>query len=205
MKTNKINDKNIIEYETELSQYNRKTLDIEKFKIYIREKNRINHILFGFYRKELFRKLKLGRYINTKRNEQKMINQFKKTFGNPEETIICIGDWEQRKQMKYKEPTFGKGMRILFRKKNYKVYLVDEFRSSCKCSNCKKKVCEKFRVRQHPNKKKDELHLVHGLLRYKSGYGLWNRDRNGSSNIYKIELKAINKLERPSYLCRESN
>jgi hypothetical protein len=205
MKTNKINNKNIIEYETELSQYNRKTLDIEKFKIYIKEKNRINHILFGFYRKELFRKLKLGRYINTKKNEQKMINQFKKTFGNPEETIICIGDWEQRKQMKYKEPTLGKGMRTLFRKNNYKVYLVDEFRSSCKCSNCEGGVCEKFRVRQHPNKKKDELRLVHGLLRCKSGCGLWNRDRNGSSNIYKIAEKAINKLERPSYLCRESN
>jgi transposase len=205
MKTNKINNKSIIEYETELSQYNRKTLDIEKFKIYIREKNRINHILFGFYRKELFRKLKLGRYINTKRNEQKMINQFKKTFGNPEETIICIGDWEQRKQMKYKEPTLGKGMRTLFRKNNYNVYLVDEFRSSCKCSNCEGGICEKFRVRQHPNKKKDELRLVHGLLRCKSGCGLWNRDRNGSSNIYKIALKAINKLERPSYLCRESN
>jgi hypothetical protein len=205
MKTNKINNKNIIEYETELSQYNRKTLDIEKFKIYIREKNRINHILFGFYRKELFRKLKLGRYINTKRNEQKMINQFKKTFGNPEETIICIGDWEQRKQMKYKEPTLGKGMRTLFRKNNYNVYLVDEFRSSCKCSNCEGGICEKFRVRKHPNKKKDELRLVHGLLRCKSGCGLWNRDRNGSSNIYKIAEKAINKLERPSYLCRESN
>ena len=205
MKTNKINDKNIIEYETELSQYNRKTLDIEKFKIYIREKNRINNILFGFYRKELFRKLKLGRYINTKRNEQKMINQFKKTFGNPEETIICIGDWEQRKQMKYKEPTLGKGMRTLFRKNNYNVYLIDEFRSSCKCSNCEGGICEKFRVRQHPNKKKDELRLVHGLLRCKSGCGLWNRDRNGSSNIYKIALKAVNKLERPSYLCRESN
>ena len=202
MKTNKINNKNISEYETELSQYNRKTLDIEKFKIYIREKNRINHILFGFYRKELFRKLKLGRYINTKRNEQKMINQFNKTFGNPEETIICIGDWEQRKQMKYKEPTLGKGMRTLFRKNNYKVYLVDEFRSSCKCSNCKGGICEKFRVRKHPNKKKDELRLVHGLLRCKSGCGLWNRDRNGSSNIYKIAEKAINKLERPSYLCR---
>jgi hypothetical protein len=205
MKNKKINNKNIIEYETELSQYNRKTLYIEKFKIYIREKNRINHILFGFYRKEVFRKLKLGRYINTKRNEQKMINQFKKTFGNPEETIICIGDWEQRKQMKYKEPTLGKGMRTLFRKNNYKVYLVDEFRSSCKCSNCEGGVCEKFRVRQHPNKKKDELRLVHGLLRCKSGCGLWNRDRNGSSNIYKIAEKAINKLERPSYLCRESN
>ena len=74
-----------------------------------------------------------------------------------------------------------------------------------KCSNCNGGVCEKFRVRKHPNKKKDELRLIHGLLRCKSGCGLWNRDRNGSSNIYKISKNAINKLERPSYLCRETN
>ena len=73
-----------------------------------------------------------------------------------------------------------------------------------KCSNCNGGVCEKFRVRKHPNKKKDELRLIHGLLRCKSGCGLWNRDRNGSSNIYKIAKNAINKLERPSYLCRET-
>jgi hypothetical protein len=205
MKTNKINDKTVIEYETELSHYNRKTLDITRFKEYLQAKNRINHTLFGFYRKELFRKLKFGRHINTKRNEQNMINQFKKTFGNPDEVVICIGDWEQRKQMKYKEPTLGKGMRTLFRKNNYKVFLVDEFRTSCKCSNCDGGVCEKFRARKHPNKKKDELRLIHGLLRCKSGCGLWNRDRNGSSNIYKIAKNAINKLERPSYLCRETS
>ena len=204
MKTNKIHEKTVIEYETELSHYNRKTLDITKFKEYLQAKNRINHTLFGFYRKELFRKLKFGRHINTKRNEQKMINQFKKAFGNPDEVVICIGDWEQRKQMKYKEPTLGKGMRTLFRKNNYQVFLVDEFRTSCKCSNCDGGVCEKFRVRKHPNKKKDELRLIHGLLRCKSGCGLWNRDRNGSSNIYKISKNAINKLERPSYLCRET-
>ena len=51
-------------------------------------------------------------------------------YGNPENVVICIGDWEQRKQMKYKEPTLGIGMRSLLRKNNYKVYLVDEFRSS---------------------------------------------------------------------------
>jgi hypothetical protein len=209
MKTNKINDqgtsKSIIDYETELSHYNKKTLDITKFKEYIQEKNRINHILFGFYKKELFRKLKFGRYINTKRNEQKMINEFKKTFGSYEDTVICIGDWEQRNQMKYKEPTLGKGMRTLFRKNNYKVFLVDEFRTSCKCSNCEGGICEKFRIRQHPNKQKDEIRLIHGLLRCKSGCGLWNRDRNGSSNIYRIANNAINKLERPSYLCRETS
>lgn len=216
MKTNKIEGKTIIEYETELSHYNRKSLQITKYKEYLQEKNRINHILFQFYRKELFRKLKFGKYINIKRNEQKMISNFKKIFGNPEDVVICIGDWEQKKQMKYKEPTLGKGIRTLFRKNNYTVFLVDEFRTSCKCSNCNGGVCEKFRVRKNPRPKPkknilgkeikyDEMRLIHGLLRCKSGCGLWNRDRNGSSNIYKIAKNAINNIERPSYLCRETS
>ena len=204
MKYNKIEEKTIIEYETELSHYNRKTLNIGKFKEYLQAKNRINHILFGFYRKQLFRKLKFSSYINTKRNEQKMICEFKKTFGNPNDVVICIGDWEQKQQMKYKEPTLGKGMRTLFRKNNYRVYLVDEFRTSCKCSNCNGGICEKFMVRENPDKRKDDLRLIHGLLRCQSGCGLWNRDRNGSSNIYKIAYNAIHKMERPSYLCRET-
>jgi len=205
MKTNKIQGKSVIEYETELSLYNRKTLCIDKFKAYINEKNRINHILFDFYAKHLFRKLKFGRHINIKRNEQKMISDFRKMYGNPDEVVICIGDWEQRQQMKYKEPTLGIGMRSLLRKNNYKVYLVDEFRSSCKCSKCDGGVCEKFMVRENPKPNKDDMRLVHGLLRCKSGCGSWNRDRNGSSNIYKIAYQAIHKLERPSYLCRTSN
>jgi len=88
-----------------------------------------------------------------KRNEQKMISNFKKMYGNPDEVVICIGDWEQRKQMKYKEPTLGKGIRTLFRKNNYKVFLVDEFRTSCKCSNCDGGVCEKFRFGKNPRPK----------------------------------------------------
>jgi hypothetical protein len=205
MKTNKIQGKSVVEYETELSLYNRKTLCIDKFKSYITEKNRINHMLFDFYEKDLFRKLKFGRHINIKRNEQKMISNFKKMYGNPEDVVICIGDWEQRKQMKYKEPTLGKGMRSLLRKNNYKVYLVDEFRSSCKCSKCDGGVCEKFMVRKNPRPNKDDMRLVHGLLHCKNGCGEWNRDRNGSSNIYKIAYQAIYGLERPGYLCRTSN
>lgn len=203
MKTNKIQGKSVIEYETELSLYNRKTLCIDKFKAYINEKNRINHLLFDFYAKQLFRKLKFGRHINIKRSEQKMISDFRKTYGNPDEVVICIGDWEQRQQMKYKEPTLGIGMRSLFRKNKYKVYLVDEFRSSCKCSKCDGGVCEKFMVRKNPRPNKDDMRLVHGLLHCKNGCGEWNRDRNGSSNIYKIAHQAIYGLERPSYLCRE--
>lgn len=205
MKTNKIQGKSVIDYETELSLYNRKTLCMDKFKAYINEKNRINHILFDFYAKHLFRKLKFGRHINIKRNEQKMISDFRKMYGNPDEVVICIGDWEQRQQMKYKEPTLGIGMRSLLRKNKYKVYLVDEFRSSCKCSKCDGGVCEKFMVRKNPRPNKDDMRLVHGLLHCKNGCGEWNRDRNGSSNIYKIAYQAIYGMKRPSYLCRTSN
>ena len=200
-----LDGKTIIEYETELSIYNRKTLHIDKFKEYLQAKNKLNHLLFGFYRKEIFRKLKMSAYINTKRTEQKMIQQFQDKFGKPDETIICIGDWEQRKQMKFKEPTIGIGMRTLFRKRGYQVYLVDEFRTSCRCSNCNGGICEKFKVGNHPNPKKEEMRLIHGLLRCKNGCGLWNRDRNGASNIYKIAYQAIHKLERPTYLCRETS
>jgi len=205
MKTKSINGKTVMEHETELSHYNRKTLQIGNFKEYIHAKNRMNNELFDFYAKELFRKLKFGKYINVKRNELKMLRNFKTMYGGPDDTIICIGDWEQKKQMKFKEPSLGKGIRTLFRKNNYKVFLVDEFRTSCRCSKCDGGICEKFMVRKSPRPNKDDVRLVHGLLRCKSGCGSWNRDRNGSSNIYKIAYQAINNLERPSYLCRETS
>ena len=202
MKHHKVDGKNIYEYETELSHYNRKTLDVTKFKEYLTVKNRMNYFIASFYQNTLFRKLKFNSYINTKKSEQKMICNFRKIFGTPEDVVICIGYWEQRKQMKYKEPTIGVGMRTLFRKNGYKVYLVDEYRTSCKCSKCDGGICEKFMVRENPKPKKTDIRLVWGLLRCKNGCGTWNRDRNSASNIYKIAYNAIHNVARPSYLCR---
>ena len=60
-----------------------------------------NNIILGMKTNKIQGKLKFGRHINIKRNEQKMMSEFKKMYGNPENVVICIGDWEQRKQMKY--------------------------------------------------------------------------------------------------------
>lgn len=204
-KKEKIDGKTIIEYETELSKLNRKTLIIKDFKEYIKNKSEINNKLYTFYEKYIFRKLKLNGYINRKKNEQKLINNFKKIFGNPEETIVIFGDFEQKQHMKYKEPIKGKGMRTLFRQNNYKTYLVDEFRTSCMCSICKTEIgrCEKFQIRENPKPYKSCNILVHGLIKCKTCLGVWNRDVNGATNIYRIAKNAINGLERPNYLCRE--
>ena len=206
-----IDGKTIIEWETELSLYNSKTLDIDKYSTYIEIKNRINARLFVFYEQFIFRKLQLNSYLNTVKSEQKLINNFKRIFGKPDDVIVAIGDFEQRNNRKYFEPTMGKGFRTLFRKYGYKVFLVDEFRTSCKCSECElddlpnnkhRGRCYNFKWRKSPKPKKTHQVIVHGVLKCKTCGAIWNRDENGSRNIYKIAYDAINGYDRPEFLCR---
>lgn len=197
--------KTIIEWETELSKLNKKTLDITKFKEYIQKKSEINGLLFPFYEKYIFRKLRLQSYRNTKKSEQKMLNNFKRIFGSEKDVVVCFGDYEQKKHMKFKEATKGKGMRTLFRKAGFQTYLVDEFRTSCRCSKCEIGICKKTMVRENPKPFRSGNVLVHGLICCKNGCGYWNRDVNGATNIYKIAFNAINNKARPSYLSRSKN
>lgn len=202
LKQEKIDGKTITEHETELSKLNHKTLVIKDFKKYIQKKCEMNTKLFTFYEKYIFRKLKLNSFLNRKKSEQRMIAKFQKIFGKPEDVVIGIGDWEQKKQMKYKEPTIGIGIRKIFKQNKYKVYLVDEFRTSCKCSKCKGGACEKFIMRKNPKPNKDNLTMVHGALSCKNCNVVWNRDCNGATNIFKIAYASIHEKERPKYLCR---
>jgi hypothetical protein len=198
-----LKDKKVTKLETKMSKYNKKTLNYTKFKIYIKKKNKVNTKLCKFYENYIFRKLKLNSYINRLKSEQRLIKRFKKIFGEPKDTIVCIGDWEQKRHRKFKEPTKGIGFRTMFRKNGFKVYLVDEFRTSCKCSNCEGGDCSKFKKIRNPKPDaKTNSILSHGLLLCKKGCGLWNRDENSARNIYRIAKNAINRIERPMYLNR---
>jgi transposase len=99
--------------------------------------------------------------------------------------------------MKYKEPIKVKSMRMLFRQNNYKLYLVDEFRTSCMCSICKNEIgrCEKFQIRENPKPYKSGNILVHGFISCKNCSNVWNRDVNGATNIYRIDKNTVNGLK----------
>ena len=92
-------------------------------------------------------------------------------YGTPDNTIVCIGDWEQRKHRKFKDPIKGLGFRKMFRKSGFRVYLVDEFRTSCKCSNCEGGECSKFREIRNPKPTKNNSFLSYGLLLCKKDCG----------------------------------
>ena len=201
-----VDGKTITEWENLISKHDHKSVDITNFSDYIRIKLEVITKIRDFYLSKIWRKLKLSRYWNVKRSEFWMMARFEKIFGPPRDTVIGIGDWEQKRHRKFKEPTKGKGFRNVFRKHGYKVYLVDEFRTSCQCSHCQSDgaKCEKFRVRRDPNSKKSDedrhSRLVHGLLRCKICDRLWNRDANSAINILKITKMIISHGDRPEYL-----
>lgn len=206
----------IKETENLLCYHDSKSCIYERTYDYIHMKNIINRKLFKFYSTPIFRKLKWYGYINRQRSESKMINAFKKKIGGPEKTLICFGDWEQRKHMRYKEPTKGKGFRKLFRKAGYSLYLIDEYNTSKKYISTGTDM-KKFRIRKNPkydrsNPKSKPTKLCHGLLRCKcelnansDKYVLMNRDLNGSLNIRKKAIIILKNEEFPEYFKRKQN
>lgn len=139
-----------------------------------------------------------------------MMNRFKTVFGDPVNTVVLMGDFEQRQHMKFKEPTKGKSIRNTFKTFGYELYLVDEFRTSCK-SFVNGNDAETFLLKSNPRPFREGIIKCHGLLRSKiftnekSGdekYVLLNRDFNGSMNILKKGKCIIDGEEIPTYLSR---
>lgn len=201
-KNTTIEGKTIKEYEAELSKFNKKSVNFDSFKKYVEARNEIYKTIHSFYEQKVFTRLRWYSYINRQKTEARFMNRFKSIYGDPTQTIVYIGDWEQFKHRMFKEPVKGKGFRKLFRKFGYIVLLVDEFRTSCRCAKCDGE-CVTFRKCQNPRPwKKEEVITRHGLLKCKSCGRLWNRDENGSLNLYRIVKDTLDGKGRPEILRR---
>ena len=204
-KFTEIDSLSVKEWETVLSACKKKTCNFQEFKEYLELKLPITFKLSEFYSSFIFRKLRWNGYMNRQRSEDKMLNQFEEKFGGPQDMIIVIGDWEQHKHMRGREPTKGKGMRKVLRKRGYKVFLVDEHKTSCTCHNCHGRTEKFLKCQSKKKKSKGKNITVHGLLRCQSLHEcrtLWNRDVNGALNIRMLGLKAIHEEIRPGAFCR---
>jgi hypothetical protein len=209
----RIEGQTVTQWETQLSQYNHKTLDFDKFQQYVKQKNLIISKLLQFYSAFIYRKLRFNGHINQQKSEAQFINRFKQLFGPPDVVVIGIGDYEQFRHRKFKEPVKGKGFRKMFRRAGYKnVYLIDEHKTSCKCHNCGDIVkgdeivggnCQTFRICKNPRPwRREENVKRHGLLMCQTCQKLWCRDTNASLNIWEIMNASQNGKERPRYLQR---
>jgi len=207
-----INEKSVKELETILSSLNSKTCNYDKFKTYCIEKNKVNYQLYSHYEQRCFRKFKLNSFTNTQKSENKMIQNFQNKYGNPEETIFVMGDYDKGDyHMKGKEPVICKKFRRIFSNAGYKTFLVNEFRTSKLCNCCNEEL-ENFleRPSQKPKlKKENKTEICHGLLRCQSvkhkSEIFHNRDKNAVQNMLNIVKSVLRTGKRPEIFCREVN
>jgi len=96
----------IIEKETQLSFQNSKSVNYEKFKMYLVEKNKLNKETIEFYKRDTWRKMKFRQYSYGKKSIDTFLNKIKETFG--ENILIGYGNWSRDTQMKFFMSTIKK-------------------------------------------------------------------------------------------------
>ena len=184
--------KGIIEKETQLSFQNSKSVDYEKFKMYLIEKDKLNKETIEFYKRDTWRKMKFRQYSYGKKSVDIFLNKIKETFG--ENILIGYGNWSRSTQMKHFMPTMNKGLRKLIHKK-YDTITINECNTSKKCCDCNND------LEYHKDK---EGKKVFRLLVCSNCVSCENkkivfrtRDANSSINIMKLTQSWIEKQERP--------
>ena len=195
------------EIEGKLSDYNSKTVDFNKFKNFIKTKNKINSDLFINYEKIIWRKYNWKTFISKQKSEIKLVNNIKNKFESKDSKICLLyGNWNRQSCMKYSKPTPKIGIKRLL-KRHFDLYNIDEYNTSKKCHFCDSNM-EKFMKRRKLNTKtnKEEERMVHGLLRCKNvtcnelckgKNRIMNRDIGGALNIHEIGEEYIMYKTRP--------
>ena len=181
----------IIEKETQLSFQNSKSVDYEKFKMYLVEKNKLNKETIEFYKRDTWRKMKFRQYSYGKKSVDTFLNKIKATFG--ENLLIGYGNWSRDTQMKFFMPTMNKGLRKLIHKK-YDTITINECNTSKKCCDCYKDL-EYYKDKE--NKKVFRLLVCSNCVSCENKKIVFRtRDANSSINILKLTKYWIEKQTR---------
>jgi hypothetical protein len=182
----------IIEKETHLSLQNSKSVDYDKFKTYLIEKDKLNKETSKFYKREVWRKMKFRQYSYGKKSIDTFLNKIKETFG--ENILIGYGNWSRSTQMKHFIPTMNKGLRKLIHKK-YDTITINECNTSKKCCDCNKDL-EYYKDKE--GKKVFRLLKCSNCVSCENKQTVFRtRDANSSINIMKLTSCWIEKQERP--------
>jgi hypothetical protein len=184
---------NIIEKETHLSSQNSKSVDYEKFKKYLVEKNKLNKETTEFYKRDVWRKMKFRQYSYSKKSMDKFLNKIKETFGD--NILIGYGNWSRSTQMKHFMPTMNKGLRKQIHKK-YDTITINECNTSKKCCECNNDLSY---YKNSDGNKQFRLLVCFECVRPQVKQTVFRtRDANSAINIMNITKCWIEKQERPA-------
>jgi hypothetical protein len=183
---------NIVEKETHSSFKNSKSVNYEKFKEYLVEKDKLNKETFDFYQRDVWRKMKFRQYSYGKKSIDTFLNKIKETFGD--NILIGYGNWSRSTQMKHFMPTMNKGLRNQIHKK-YDTITINECNTSKKCCECNNDLSY---YRHSDGNKQFRLLVCSECVRPQVKQTVFKtRDANSAINIMNLTKCWIEKQERP--------
>jgi len=197
---------NIIEVETELSDYNSKSTSISDYTMYCSKKLEINQRLEHLYSDKKFRQYKFYNYICRERRYSKLLDELEKEYGS--DAVLIYGDASVGVNMRNYISTPNITIKRKL-KQRFTVLSIDEFRTSCINCHTHERQRENFKYKDTKNKTRS----LHSVLTYKmenNRLGCINRDLNAVRNIryiynyYLDYLRGINKEKRPLIFSREN-
>ncbi|KAG2191956.1 hypothetical protein INT47_004739 [Mucor saturninus] len=163
-----------------------------------------------------FRKLKFSSKLYFDKNDAQLVRKLNNKFGS--NTTLILGNWSAP-NVKYQEPTRNKGLIDMLKKNGFKLYLIDEYKTSSFCPACESPL-EKFKTIVNPRpyqRRKMSTITCHGLLRCKNiacyrkmedtsgivARRMWNRDLAATLNFKKILNHLRETGKRPALFSRE--
>lgn len=192
-------DIKILEGEKILNTVNSKTCNFNKYLEFIETKNKVNEKLKELYKDVKFRIYKWYSYINKQKTKTFLRRKISKKFGK--DVIICHGDWSVgNNQMKNYISTPNLGLKRELQK-NFKVYNVDEYKTSLINSKTKQE-----NENMHLPDENGKIRLKHSILTYQmenNRLGCINRDRNAVSNMVSIVTSYLTDKTRPPEFSRK--
>jgi hypothetical protein len=203
-------DRNIALAEARLSRFSRSSTSPVVFARYIIQRSNVATVLHQHYsytttlrrgntpRVPLHRKLRLSSIINRNREDDRLLSDLRRSFGD--NSVLIMGNWSSGNNA-FHEPIRGIGMRRALRKRGMTVLMLDEFMTSRHCPHCFQDSLKPFlRVRNPRPWRREEnpTVLCHGLLRCNNQNcmqpsqttRLWNRDVAAVCNFRHI-LQAL--------------
>lgn len=205
-------DMEIDKYELELSQSvsnGRRSMNLDKFKNYVKHKLEFMIKIEDLYSKDIWNKLSWRSFIRNQQVKEDIVKTFKDKVNS--DSVLLFGDWSHKNRINLKNncPSMGLSILRLLKKHYPNLYLIDEYRTSCICSNCHSKCENSIKTKKVIYKDKNENPIyrkVHKILRCtnESCRIYWNRDVNGSLNITKNGKLLLLSKELPE-IFRRSN
>jgi hypothetical protein len=138
-------------------------------------------------------------YSYGKKSIDRFLNKIQRTFGSDKKIIIGYGDWSRTTQMKFLEPTMGKGLRRIISNR-FETVLVNESYTSQKCNTCKNTL-ENYKIE---NKKIHRLQVCKSqiCMSSKTNIVYKTRDLNSALNIKLLTATWIKDKLRPKEFTR---